>query len=148
MSRVGLNFFLLPITSIQYRPQTMPLTQILILIEENQPILYCTFSSRSQVRLSIVTMSVIQDKDFMQIFWDLAVDDADVRLQAVKKFENAALDESYKSYSLKRLVKGLSSPRDSARLGFATALTVFLETHKPDVEEVLSLIDEHTRVSF
>ena len=105
-----------------------------------------TLSSLCQVRVPIVTMSVIQDKDFMQIFWDLAVDDADVRLQAVKKFENKDLDESYKSYSLKRLVKGLSSPRDSARLGFATALTVFLETHKPSVEEVLSLIDEHTRV--
>lgn len=91
-------------------------------------------------------MNVIQDKVFMQLFWDLAVDDAKVRMSAAIKVAANDIPTNYKSYTLKRLVKGLTSPRDSARLGFATALTQFLVNHKPDPQEVLTLIDDHTKV--
>lgn len=92
------------------------------------------------------TMNVIQDKEFMQHFWDLAVDDADVRRAAAAKVTANDIPSNYKSYTLKRLVKGLTSPRDSARLGFATALTQFLVNHQVDPQEVLTLLDEHTKV--
>lgn len=91
-------------------------------------------------------MNVIQDKEFMQHFWDLAVDDAEVRMAAAAKVTANDIPSNYKSYTLKRLVKGLTSPRDSARLGFATALTQFLVNHQVDPQEVLTLIDEHTKV--
>lgn len=93
-------------------------------------------------------MNVIQDKEFMQHFWDLAVDDADVRMAAAAKVTAKGIPSNYKSYTLKRLVKGLTSPRDSARLGFATALTQFLVNHQVDPQEVLTLLDEHTKVQL
>lgn len=91
-------------------------------------------------------MNVIQDKAFMQHFWDLAVDDANVRVAATAKVCAADVPQNYKSYTLKRLVKGLTSPRDSARLGFAAALTQFITTNNIDPQEVLTLIDDHTKV--
>lgn len=91
-------------------------------------------------------MNVIQDKEFMQLFWDLAVDDVNVRTKAAAKVCAIDIPQNYKSYTLKRLVKGLTSPRDSARLGFATALTLFISNHNIDPQEVLTLIDEHTKV--
>lgn len=91
-------------------------------------------------------MNVIQDKSFMQHFWDLAVDDAEIRTAAASKITATEIPENYKSYTLKRLIKGLTSPRDSARLGFATALTQFLSNHRTDPQEVLTLLDDHTKV--
>jgi hypothetical protein len=122
-------------------------------IEEEQvtfqlksPFTSCSISLFYPLNTKKATMNVIQDKEFMQHFWDLAVDDADVRRAAAAKVTANDIPSNYKSYTLKRLVKGLTSPRDSARLGFATALTQFLVNHQVDPQEVLTLLDEHTKV--
>jgi hypothetical protein len=51
-------------------------------------------------------------------------------------------------YALKRLVRGLASPRDAARIGFSVALTELL-AHLPDcpVSPILELILTHTEVT-
>ena len=65
------------------------------------------------------------NRDFLNLFWDLASDDAEKRIPAGKKIVEYTLHPKEdqvgvdKSYTIKRLVKGLSSSRDSARLGFA-----------------------------
>ena len=64
-------------------------------------------------------------RDFLNLFWDLASDDREKRLAAGKHVVEHVFVESEdivpadKQYTLKRLVKGLSSSRESARLGFA-----------------------------
>lgn len=44
------------------------------------------------------------------------------------------------SYSIRRLVRGLASPRESSRLGFAVALTEVSFVCEPKVNDILSLI--------
>ena len=51
-------------------------------------------------------------------------------------------------YTLKRLVRGLGSSRESARQGFAACLADLLKTiAKIDLQYVLVILDEHTKVT-
>ncbi len=94
-------------------------------------------------------------REFLNLFWDLAADDSEKRVIAGKNIiahilpsSGAANQLELTDYTLKRLVKGLGSSRECARLGFAACLTDFL-VHIRSVEttSVLSLLDEHTKVS-
>jgi DNA polymerase phi len=74
----------------------------------------------------------------LPLFWDLSSPSEKERINASAKLVNTLerfqdhwggeddLDESNSpdvSYAIKRLVRGLASPRESSRLGFAVALT-------------------------
>ncbi|KAG4303262.1 hypothetical protein PCK1_000600 [Pneumocystis canis] len=51
-------------------------------------------------------------------------------------------------YTLKRLIKGLSSSRDHSRLGFSTALSEFLfEFKKIDLKNVIQLIEKYININ-
>lgn len=51
-------------------------------------------------------------------------------------------------YTLKRLVRGLGSSRESARQGFAACLADLLKTiSKIDLQYVLTMLDDHTKVT-
>jgi DNA polymerase phi len=95
---------------------------------------------------------------FMNWFWDLASDEATVRAQAgtmIVKFlqqsqQHQATACADLEYGLKRLVRGLSSSRLSARQGFAACLCEVLGTFGPNLvpsSEILRLIDESTQVT-
>jgi DNA polymerase phi len=93
---------------------------------------------------------------FMNWFWDLASDEDARRCMAgtmIIKYvietqqdcENTLSTDA--SYTLKRLVRGLSSSRDSARQGFSACLCQFLKTFPQiDTQELFAMIDENTKV--
>ncbi len=90
---------------------------------------------------------------FLNLFWDLASDERDKRLSAAQQIIahiKASEEQGTKvdtDYTLKRLVRGLGSSRDSARQGFVTCLCELLEVVKAiDIPSTLELIDEHTKV--
>jgi hypothetical protein len=90
---------------------------------------------------------------FLNLFWDLASDERDKRLSAAQQIIahiKASEEQGTKvdmEYTLKRLVRGLGSSRDSARQGFVTCLCELLEVVKAiDIPSTLELIDEHTKV--
>ena len=94
---------------------------------------------------------------FLNCFWDLVSDDPSLRQVAARGIlqylENPqrtrANEEAAKdvAYTVKRLVRGLSSSRESARLGFATCLVEVLRMPQVQPREVMGLIDESTRVT-
>lgn len=95
-------------------------------------------------------MAVVKDKEFMQCFWDLAADKVELRVESGSQlltFLADGRDETYAAYTLQRLIRGLCSPRDSARLGFSVALTQYLSIYKPEVATVLDMLDKDTKVS-
>lgn len=92
---------------------------------------------------------------FMNWFWDLASDSQERRtlaakliikhvMEAQKLTSEVATDANY---AVKRLVRGISSSRESARLGFSTCLCQLL-TLLPiiDSNSVCTLLDESTQV--
>jgi DNA polymerase phi len=94
---------------------------------------------------------------FMNWFWDLASDDGATRAHAalmILKFVQLAQSNHGKQdelcadldYSVKRLTRGLSSSRQSARQGFAACLSAIL-THFELVQtkEVIDLIEKTTQ---
>lgn len=94
----------------------------------------------------------------MNWFWDLASDDDSRRCIAAsmivkyvaetqKKVETPGAMSVDGDYTLKRLVRGLSSSRDSARQGFSACLCQFLVVF-PDVNvtDVTNLLDDTTKV--
>lgn len=94
-------------------------------------------------------MAVVKDKEFMQCFWDLAADKAELRVESGSKlltFLADGRDATYATYTLQRLIRGLCSPRDSARLGFSVALTQYLSLYRPEVATVLEMLDKDTKV--
>jgi hypothetical protein len=91
-----------------------------------------------------------RSSDFLKCFWDLAADDAIVRVRAedsvLQHLRRASSDDL--DYAVKRLVKGLCSSRASARLGFSACLALVLSTHEAvTTDEVLALCDDCTRIS-
>jgi DNA polymerase phi len=100
----------------------------------------------------------------MNWFWDLASDDLSRRLYAgtmiIKHVQtttatatasasnNELTLSSDGEYALKRLIRGVSSSRDSARQGFSSCLCQFYQTF-PFIEssKIISLIEESTKVS-
>ena len=93
-----------------------------------------------------------RSSEFLKCFWDLAADDITVRLQAVDRIvhhlEGNAHQDDF-DYSIKRLVKGLSSSRESARLGFSTCLTCMLIKYPKmiSMETILTYSDEYTQIT-
>lgn len=97
-----------------------------------------------------MTSIISKDKDFLQCFWDLALNDSNKRVTAsanLIEFVKKNMDTE-KEYALKRLIKGLGSSRDSARHGFATCLTEFLHLPGVNVPGVLALLDNSTKVNI
>ena len=97
-----------------------------------------------------MTSIISKDKDFLQCFWDLALNDSNKRVTAsanLIEFVKKNMDTE-KEYALKRLIKGLGSSRDSARHGFATCLTEFLHLPGVNVPGVLALLDNSTKVTI
>lgn len=90
------------------------------------------------------------NKDLLAYFWKLVDLNENVRCDAVVGLVTELDKTNSKdeiSYSLKRLVKGLSSSRKAARQGFATALTHVLNKFSTiDTQEVLDLMSEHLAV--
>jgi hypothetical protein len=98
---------------------------------------------------SKMTSIVSKDKDFLQCFWDLALDNSNARVAASARlieFVKKNL-ETERDYALKRLIKGLGSSRDCARHGFATCLTEFLHLPGVSVEHTLEILDNSTKVT-
>jgi DNA polymerase phi len=93
---------------------------------------------------------------FLNCFWDLASNEAGSRITAAEgiishlQFASGGTEDQIAkdtAYALKRLVKGLSSSRESARLGFASCLVEVLCMERVSVTETLELLDEATRVT-
>ena len=102
-----------------------------------------------------------QNKAFLAFFWDLALDDKTKRITAAQGILDHVA-ESIKTqtifnedgtmtvdldYAVKRLVRGLSSARDSARHGFATCLSKLLSSKCVDAKTVLQIMEDSTKVS-
>ena len=97
---------------------------------------------------------------FMNWFWDLASDDDNRRhiaasmilkyLAATQKKVEAPNTMSVDcDYTMKRLVRGLSSSRDSARQGFSACLCQFLRLfHFVELTTVMEMLDDTTKVNF
>lgn len=97
---------------------------------------------------------------FLNSFWDLASDDARARCLATKriimhvnemqkKSEDEGVICSDGDYAIQRLVRGLSSSRDSARQGFSACLCQFLVSFPfVEVDNVMKMINDNTRVSL
>jgi len=101
-----------------------------------------------------------KNQQFLSWFWDLASDDRERRLgaangilshvdQAVKTQKGMNEEGSMVidlDYALKRLVRGLSSSRDSARHGFASCLAALLASGAVPLKIALPIIDESTHI--
>ena len=92
-----------------------------------------------------------RSSEFLKSFWDLAADDFSSRLHAVDRIVHHLEGHTHQEdldYSIKRLVKGLSSSRESARLGFSTCLTCMLIKYPMiSLETILSLSQEYTQIT-
>lgn len=71
------------------------------------------------------------DTQLVEIYDDLANEDAEIRLKAAqsllkKASPDAGLDSEKLNEILRRLIRGLCSGRKAARLGFSVALTEYL----------------------
>lgn len=92
----------------------------------------------------------VKDDSFMQYFWDLASEQLVLRQTAAKSLVECVRSkknqQEYLDYSISRLFRGLSSPRDCARQGFSVALSVLLTEFPLTVEKAVKLLDEHTQV--
>jgi DNA polymerase phi len=101
--------------------------------------------------------SLGKDSAYLKFFWDLAVDDKETRVQACHDLMKylASICESkpeekdtigLMEYTMKRLVRGLASPRDSARQGFAACLCDFFRLPHTSTASALSILDDNTKV--
>lgn len=99
---------------------------------------------------------------FLSYFWDLADDSLEKRLASSEKLllhvKTAISTQTTKNeagtmvsdldYTLKRLIRGLSSSRNSARQGFATCLTSLLRDGHISLSDTLIMMEEYTKVNF
>lgn len=98
-----------------------------------------------------MTLQIVQNEAFMQFFWDLASEHDQTRQDAAKglvEYTEQSENSQYREYAINRLLRGLSSPRECARLGFSVALTAMLQKSSMSVESAVKLLDDHTQVSF
>jgi hypothetical protein len=108
-------------------------------------------------------MKIIEDKVYMQFYWDLASENDEQRLKAaydlIKHLENLnelnktkgnegqyQSQKEYLDYSLKRLIRGLGSPRDHARQGFIVAFNELIRVFKVDPTTCIELMDTNLQV--
>jgi hypothetical protein len=97
----------------------------------------------------------------MQFYWELASEIESNRLNAAyhlikhvqnietlsqKGDSNHQSQKEYIDYSLKRLIRGLGSPRDHARQGFAIALCELIRVFQINLNECIASIDENLQV--
>ena len=109
----------------------------------------------------IIVMDYKEKNDkFLSWFWDLASDESELRLSAAEGIlshvelsivnQKGLNDDGTMvidlDYALKRLIRGLSSSRDSARHGFATCLSALLASGHVTLQVALPLIDESTHI--
>ncbi|MCJ1281727.1 DNA-directed DNA polymerase [Xylographa opegraphella] len=101
------------------------------------------------------------DAQIVEIYEDLANENEEIRLKAAHALLTKVSSEKSPSLEalqkiLKRLLRGLSSSRKAARLGFSVALTEFLREHcisdqiaRPvlEVAAVINVLEEQTRAS-
>ncbi|XP_078484015.1 myb-binding protein 1A-like protein [Ciona intestinalis] len=97
------------------------------------------------------------DSGYLSLFWDLGNNNEEARNKVAQKLvqqilskqnENEELCEDA-SYVLGRLVKGLSSNRKSARVGFATALTnllLMIPSSVFDSNQLMQLMEEKLKI--
>lgn len=97
-------------------------------------------------------------REFLNCFWDLAVDEPETRNAAGKSLigfiterneDSESPDSKVSSinYAFSRLTKGLSSSRESARQGFSCCLTELLSLGVVCVDDTIIAIDEVTKVT-
>lgn len=108
-------------------------------------------------------MKIIEDKVYMQYYWDLAAENISQRVKAsydlisyvkgIEELRNEKGNENkyqplkdYLDYSLKRLIRGLGSPRDHARQGFAVTFSELIRAFHVDASTCIKLIDENLQV--
>jgi DNA polymerase phi len=97
-------------------------------------------------------MVVKTDSEFKQFYWDLASADKHARLKAAQGLVQYIIDrpkaekDEYVTYSVERLIKGLSSSHDAARQGFSVTLCEVLKLSTASVKQVLELLDRHIQV--
>ncbi len=82
-------------------------------------------------------------------FWELASADEKKRLAAAEELVASVNDAETLEYSLKRLVRGLPSSRDAARLGFSLALTQLLSSKSTtlSINSVIDLLIQFTQTA-
>lgn len=87
-------------------------------------------------------------KTQLELFTKLTSNDKAIRLSSAAQLIDSLSNEEELKYSLNRLTKGLSSGRESARIGFAVALTELL-TRTKDIRatHVLDLLVKHNTAS-
>jgi len=99
--------------------------------------------------------SIDMSSNFLNGFWDLASENVETRVSAIKKIvehlqvvRNAhGASNADRDYAVKRLVRGLSSSRESARLGFSTCLCTLLKYDKAvKILDIMEIIDSSTKV--
>ena len=97
---------------------------------------------------------------FMNWFWDLASDDDNKRsipatmilkyvAETQKRVDTPNTMSVDFEYTLKRLIRGLSSSRDSARQGFSACLCQFLKVFRfVELTQVMEILDDTTKVNL
>ena len=87
--------------------------------------------------------------EFLQYFWQLADLNATARSAAAGAIiDHVAIHPQLQDYTVKRLIRGLSSSRDAARQGFSSTLTqLLMDCPGLDMTELLSLLEDITTVS-
>jgi len=88
----------------------------------------------------------------LQVFWSLADVKKETRIEATRDFLNIKsvldVESSDHAYSVKRLVRGLTSSRGAARQGFSVALTQLIRNcPEIDVDQVLEQLNQVTEVN-
>ncbi|XP_055942572.1 myb-binding protein 1A-like protein [Argiope bruennichi] len=98
------------------------------------------------------------DKNIFDLLWKLTDNKTKSRIEACSDIlsilrrkqdeaENSREPTKDLQYCLERLVRGLASSRDSARLGFSLLLTEILKHMDVEIEDILELVKQHLSVS-
>lgn len=98
------------------------------------------------------------NRNFLSNFWDLASDDFTRRSTAINlimtHIESVTKELKHnencpdKDYAINRLVRGLTSSRESARQGFAVCLCELLRIFQDiDLQTIMNTIDETTKIT-
>jgi hypothetical protein len=119
---------------------------------------FCEEMATSSSTSPAASASTLPSSSFMNWFWDLASDDHTKRLYAgtmiikhiVSSSTSSSAPESLSSdgeYALKRLIRGVSSSRDSARQGFSSCLCqLYVAFPLIEMNKIISLIEDSTKV--
>jgi DNA polymerase phi len=90
-----------------------------------------------------------RSSEFLKWFWDLASDSISIRQNAIENILSHLVSIPIDiEYTYKRLIKGLSSSRASARLGFSVCLTSILSTYNTSlsIQDILQTIEDSNKL--